>query len=146
MPNSMPKTEDEWKKKLTPEQFRILREKGTELPFTGKYTNFDKQGNYVCAGCGNKLFSSVTKFESHCGWPAFFAAISKNIEVKEDRSFGMSRTEVICKKCKGHLGHLFDDGPEEKGGKRYCINSAALDFEKEKRRFRPRFAKRAEGD
>ena len=130
----MPKTEEQWKKKLTPEQFRVLRQKGTELPFTGKYNLHKEKGMYVCSACQTELFASDTKFESHCGWPAFFASISKNVETKEDNSFGMRRIEVICNKCKGHLGHLFDDGPSDKGGIRYCINSVSLDFVKEKKK------------
>ena len=125
----IPKTESEWKKKLTSEQYHILREKGTEMPFTGKYDTFFDKGKYKCAACGNVLFTSETKFDSGCGWPAFFAANEKSIVTKEDNAFGMRRIEVMCKKCGGHLGHVFDDGPEPTG-KRYCINSLALDFEK----------------
>ena len=127
----MPKTETDWKKKLTPEQYHVLREKGTEMPFTGKYDTFFDKGKYKCAACGNVLFTSETKFDSGCGWPAFFAANEKSIITKEDNAFGMRRVEVMCKKCGGHLGHVFDDGPEPTG-KRYCINSLALDFEKKK--------------
>ena len=127
----MPKTEVKWKKKLTPEQYHVLREKGTEMPFTGKYDTFFDKGKYKCAACGNVLFTSQTKFDSGCGWPAFFAANEKSIITKEDNAFGMRRIEVMCKKCGGHLGHVFDDGPEPTG-KRYCINSLALDFEKKK--------------
>jgi peptide-methionine (R)-S-oxide reductase len=123
--------EEEWKKKLTPEQFHILREKGTEKAFTGKYWNNKEDGFYNCVACGARLFSSETKFESGSGWPSFTDMMNKkNIELKEDNSQGMRRIEVICKKCGSHLGHLFDDGPKEKGGKRYCINSASLDFKK----------------
>ena len=107
--------------KLTKEQNHILKEKGTEKAFSGKYHDFKGKGNYVCAGCGTKLFSSETKFDSGTGWPSFYKA--ENVLLKTDISFFMKRTEVICKKCKGHLGHLFDDGPT---GKRYCINSLAL--------------------
>ena len=124
-------SKDEWKKKLTPEQYHILYEKGTEMPFTGKYDTFFDKGKYKCAACGNVLFTSETKFDSGCGWPAFFAANEKSIVTKEDNAFGMRRVEVMCKKCGGHLGHVFDDGPEPTG-KRYCINSLALDFEKKK--------------
>ena len=123
------KTETDWKKKLTPEQYHVLREKGTEMPFTGEYDTFFDKGMYKCAACGNVLFTSETKFDSGCGWPAFFAANEKSIVTKEDNAFGMRRIEVMCKKCGGHLGHVFDDGPEPTG-KRYCINSLALDFKK----------------
>ena len=125
----MPKTETDWKRKLTPEQYHVLREKGTEMPFTGKYDLFFDKGKYKCAACSNVLFTSQTKFDSGCGWPAFFAANENSIVTKEDNTFGMRRIEVMCKKCGGHLGHVFDDGPEPTG-KRYCINSLALSFEK----------------
>lgn len=125
----MPKTEAEWKKKLTPEQYRVLREKGTEMAFTGEYDDFFEKGMYKCAGCGSVLFTSETKYDAGCGWPAFFAANEKSIATKEDYSHGMHRIAVMCRKCGGHLGHVFDDGPKEKGGKRYCINSIALKFE-----------------
>jgi peptide-methionine (R)-S-oxide reductase len=130
----MPKTEEEWKKKLTPEQYHVLREKGTELPFTGKYDLEKRKGMYYCAACGNKLFSSDTKYEAHCGWPSFYDAVDKNnIKLKEDTSFGMKRIEVVCAKCGGHLGHLFNDGPRPTG-LRYCINSASLDFKEVKQK------------
>ena len=119
-------------KKLTPEQHHILREKGTEAPFTGKWLYNKDKGNYMCASCGAELFSSDTKFDSGSGWPSFTDANKKNIELKEDNSHGMHRTEVLCKKCGGHLGHLFDDGPGPTG-KRYCINSVSLDFEKKEK-------------
>lgn len=125
-------TDEELKKKLTPEQYRIMREKGTEAPFTGKYHDSHEKGMYVCAVCGNELFSSDTKFDSGTGWPSFTdPANLKNIELRGDDSDGMHRTEVICKNCGSHLGHLFDDGPADRGGKRYCINSACLVLKKE---------------
>ncbi len=122
------KTEDEWKKELSPEQYKILREKGTERAFTGKYWNNFELGTYVCAGCGTELFNSDTKFESSCGWPSYFEPIdSSRIIYREDKSFGMTRTEVICAKCGGHLGHVFEDGPPPTG-LRYCINSGSMKF------------------
>lgn len=116
------------KKKLTKEQYHVLREKGTELPFTGEYLYNKENGKYVCAACGVALFSSDTKFDSGCGWPSFFAA-EGNVELKTDLSHGMKRIEALCKKCGGHLGHVFDDGPKP-SGKRFCINSLSLDFQK----------------
>ena len=124
------KSEEEWKKELTPEQYRILREKGTEIPFTGKLLHNKEKGVYVCGACGNELFSSDSKFDSGSGWPSFWEVISEgNVELKEDKTLGMKRVEVVCGKCGGHLGHLFEDGPEPTG-KRYCINSAALKLKK----------------
>lgn len=127
------KTDEEWKKNLTEEQFKVLRQCGTEAPFTGKYVNMHDDGMYSCAACDNLLFSSDTKFESGSGWPSFFDVANQgNVELRPDESYGMSRIEVVCAKCGGHLGHLFDDGPPDKTGKRYCINSAALNFQPKK--------------
>ena len=122
------KPEEEWKEILTPEQFRILRKKGTERAFTGEYHNSKKEGLYICAGCGNELFHSDAKFDSGTGWPSFWMPISdENIGTQSDNSLFMRRTEVLCSRCGGHLGHVFDDGPPPTG-LRYCLNSLALDF------------------
>lgn len=130
MEEKIKKTDAEWKAELTPEQYRVLREKGTERAFTGKYNIHKEKGMYVCAGCNSPLFSSDTKFDSGCGWPSFYEAIDKE-KIKEvrDISFGMIRTEIICAKCDGHLGHVFDDGPKPTG-LRYCVNSLSIDFKK----------------
>jgi peptide-methionine (R)-S-oxide reductase len=126
------KTDSEWKKELSPEQYRVLREAGTERAFSGEYTMHFEDGNYKCAACSAVLFDSEAKFESHCGWPSFDkAADNEALIEKVDHSHGMERTEILCAGCGGHLGHVFDDGPTETG-KRYCINSAALGFKKEK--------------
>lgn len=118
-------------KELSPELYRVAREKGTETPFTGTYWNEHGKGMYRCAICGTELFSSDAKFDSGTGWPSFTDPVNlKHIELKKDRSAGMARTEVLCKKCGAHLGHVFDDGPKEKGGKRYCINSVCLELKK----------------
>jgi len=123
------RTDEEWKKLLTPEQYRILRNKGTERPFTGEYDDFFEKGKYVCAGCGQVLFDSSSKFNSGCGWPAFDREVEKGtIEYDEDNSFGMRRVEIMCSNCGGHLGHVFDDGPTETG-QRFCVNSASLNFD-----------------
>ena len=124
------KSEEQWKLSLNPDQYRVLRQCGTEPPFSGKCVYHKEDGVYVCAGCGNALFSSETKFESGSGWPSFWEKLSQeSVDLKPDNSHGMRRTEVVCKKCGGHLGHVFDDGPNPTG-LRYCINSLALDFKK----------------
>ena len=131
--NNMPKTEEEWKVCLTPEQYKVLREKGTESAFTGKYYKNKETGMYVCGACGQELFSSDTKFDSGTGWPSFTDPVnSEHIELKTDSNYGMSRKEVLCKNCGSHLGHVFPDGPQDKGGQRYCINSLSLDFKPHK--------------
>jgi peptide-methionine (R)-S-oxide reductase len=128
---TMPKNEEEWRKKLTPDQYHVLREKGTEAPFTGEYVHTDAKGMFACAACGNPLFSTDTKFNSGTGWPSFDQAIPGAVVMKQDVSHGMARTEVTCAKCGSHLGHVFDDGPAETTGKRFCINSCSLDLKKE---------------
>ena len=128
MNSSSKKTEAEWKAQLTSEQYEVLRNKGTERAFTGEYWDHFEKGKYVCAGCEAELFTSGTKFDSHCGWPSFDKAIKGAVIYKEDLSFGMVRTEVMCANCGGHLGHVFDDGPRETTGKRYCTNSVSIKF------------------
>lgn len=125
----MPVSDPEWRKKLTPEQYHVLREKGTEAPFTGKFLNHKENGMYVCAACGTDLFSSQAKFDSESGWPSFYeAAATGLVKLEEDTSLGMHRIEVQCSNCGSHLGHVFDDVPDQPTGKRYCINSCSLDF------------------
>jgi peptide-methionine (R)-S-oxide reductase len=125
------KTEEEWRQELTPEQYRVSRQKGTERPFTGEYHDSKEAGTYKCVACGNELFSSDSKFDSGCGWPSFMEpATAENVREEVDTSHGMRRTEVLCSSCDSHLGHVFDDGPGE-NGLRYCINSVSLKLDKE---------------
>ena len=130
--NKINKTQAEWRAELSPEQYRVLREKGTERPFSGEYDHTFEPGTYRCAGCGAELFSSETKYDSGCGWPAFYAPASGEvIDEETDATFGMLRTEVMCAACGGHLGHVFPDGPKPTG-QRYCMNGAALKFDEKK--------------
>jgi len=121
------KTEKDWKEELSPDTFHVLREKGTERAFTGVYNEHFEKGVYRCAGCGTDLFESTSKFNSHCGWPAFDEALPKNVKEERDLTHGMVRTEIMCSNCDGHLGHIFPDGPTDTG-LRYCVNSLSLDF------------------
>ena len=133
MSDKIKKSETEWRQQLSPEQFHVTREKGTERAFTGAYWDNHKEGVYRCIGCGVQLFSSDTKFDSGTGWPSFTQPMDdSNVEMEEDRSHGMRRIEVHCKKCGAHLGHVFPDGPREAGGQRFCINSCSLNFEEKK--------------
>jgi peptide-methionine (R)-S-oxide reductase len=133
MSEPIKKTDAEWRAELTPEQYEIMRGKGTEAPFSGKYVHEKTEGMYTCAACGTELFSSDTKFDSGSGWPSFTEPANlEHVELHTDTSMGMTRTEVTCKNCGSHLGHVFDDGPKDKGGQRYCINSACLRLEPKK--------------
>jgi peptide-methionine (R)-S-oxide reductase len=130
MATEIPKTEAEWRDELTPEQYQVLREGATERAFTGHYWDCHDDGVYRCAGCGAELFDAATKFESGTGWPSFTEPkLAEAVELRPDTSGGMQRTEVVCRRCGGHLGHVFDDGPREAGGLRFCINSCALDLD-----------------
>ncbi|WP_430401116.1 peptide-methionine (R)-S-oxide reductase MsrB [Flavobacterium sp.] len=122
------KTDAEWKAQLSETEYEVLRKKGTERAYTGEYWDHFEKGTYVCAACEAQLFESDTKFESHCGWPSFDKAIEGSVKYNEDISFGMVRTEVVCANCDGHLGHIFDDGPKETTGQRFCTNSVSIKF------------------
>lgn len=125
------KTEEEWKAKLGLERYQILRKKGTEFPYSGKYNSYYEEGIYYCGACGESLFESQTKFDAHCGWPSFDASIPGKVEYIKDATLGMMRTEIVCAKCGSHLGHIFDDGPTPTG-QRYCVNSLSVDFKDKK--------------
>ena len=126
----IPGNDSEWRSRLSPEAYRVLRQAGTEPAFTGKYVDVDDAGTYHCAACGNPLFTSETKYHSGCGWPSFTDTIAPDaVEIREDRSWSMRRTEVLCGRCHSHLGHVFEDGPKDRGGLRYCMNSVSLDLD-----------------
>lgn len=132
MNEKITKSDQEWRRQLSPEQYAVLRQGATERPFSGKYVNSKAQGVYACAACGQALFASETKYNSFCGWPSFWDVVDQgNIALREDLSHGMRRVEAVCSRCESHLGHVFNDGPRDKTGLRYCINSLALDIQAE---------------
>lgn len=129
MTEKIKKSDAEWREQLSSDQYAVLRQQATERPFTGQYVDTETEGTYLCAACGQELFSSTTKYHSGCGWPSFWEEIEKgNVALKEDLSHGMRRVEVVCNRCDSHLGHVFEDGPRDKTGLRYCINSLALEL------------------